>query len=137
VLSFLLNPSSDSAAKLTEMVAWTAGRAIHMMTRVLAVKVHGSGFFQQPRNFPKQVLDHSIVLGCITSAATHLMRPDTGQLLPPSPLDEQHLNEWRETADYAATILALLGGVVGLETGFLSPLLGESRLLHLAQCALW
>jgi hypothetical protein len=127
-LSFLEHPSGGQiVTPLThiQFVAQTAGLIIHVMLKVLAITVHGSGVYQQPKNFPKQMLERSIVLDRMTTAATYLMHPSIGQLLPPSPLHGQHLNEWRETADYAATTLAVLAGTVDLETGFTSPLLGE------------
>jgi hypothetical protein len=96
-----------------------------MMTAVLAINVHGPEYFQQPKKFPQQMLDRSLVLDRITIVGIAQVQPSTGQWLPPSPLDWQHLNEWRETADYAATTLAMLAGIVGMEAGFGSPLLGE------------
>jgi hypothetical protein len=117
---------------LLQVVTNAVGSSIQLMNRVLAINVHGSDIFQQPKQFPKQVLDRSMVLDRITTAARSQLHPCYRQLLPPSLLDRQHLNEWRETADYGATTLALLGGIFSFETGFKSPLLGGSQLAQSA-----
>jgi hypothetical protein len=130
MMSFLENASGSRLvahpANLNRLVADAVRSIIQYMNMVLAVNVHGSDVFQKPISFPKQMLHSSFVLECITSTAAAGVHPGTGQLLPPSPLDGQHLNEWRETADYAATTLSLVAGIVDLETGFKSPLLGGS-----------
>jgi hypothetical protein len=118
-----------------QVVSNVVGSALSMMNTVLAINVHGSDIFQQPKQFPKQVLDRSFLLRCITIAGRIPAQAVMRQLLPPSPLDEQHLDEWREAADYAATTLSMLAGIVGLETGFKSPLLGESQLAVLVSAS--
>jgi hypothetical protein len=131
VLSFIENPSGGkclSPLAIISLMSETVGSAIQLMNRVLATNVHGPDYFQQPKKFPQQMLDRGFVLNCITTAGETHVQPATGQLLPPSPLDGQHLNEWRETADYAATTLSMLAGIVDLETGSFSPLLGESHI---------
>jgi hypothetical protein len=128
MLSFLANPQGGLIGHLNRQVSQMIGSAIQLTTTNLAVNVHGSDFYQQPRNFPKQMRDRSTVLNNITSAGAHPVRACTEQSLPSSPLDRQHLNKWREAADYAATLQAVIAGTVGLETGFKSPLLGGSKL---------
>jgi hypothetical protein len=129
MLSFYENPSDvnvivSEPAALIHAVAETVSSAIEELSMVLAVNVHGQRIFQQPKQFPKQMLERSGVLYDITRAGLFRVDSVLRELLPPSPLDGQHLNEWRETADYAATTLAVLAGIVDLETGFHSPLLG-------------
>jgi hypothetical protein len=124
VLLFLGHPTGDdffNPLALMRMLAHTVATTNQMMNRVLVVNVHGPGFFQHPKEFPKQMLDRSFLLKCITSGPHEV-------LLPASPLDWQHFNEWREAADYAATTLSMLAGIIDLEAGFKSPLLGESQL---------
>jgi hypothetical protein len=132
VLSFLENPTSGTVNHPLFFITWvtgTVGAAIAEMNMLLMINVHGSETFQQPRNFPKQMLEHSFVLNRITCAGSTQAHP-TGQKLPPAPLDGQHLSEWREAADYAATTLAVLAGIVDLETSsFKSPLLGGFRMV--------
>jgi hypothetical protein len=131
VLSFLENPKGDDILlplAITQVVTNAVGASIQWMNRVLLINVHGPGVLQQPKEFPQQVLKRSFLLRCITTAGTFQMEPSTRQLLPPSPVNGQHLNEWRETADYSATTLAMLAGIVDLETGFKSPLLGEIQM---------
>jgi hypothetical protein len=111
---------------LIQLVAQAVGSALRLIPMALAINVHGPHIFQQPKNFPQQMLDRSAVLRCLTRAANAHVHPFSATLLPPSPLDEQHLDEWKETADYAVNILALLAGIVDLETGFRSPLIGGS-----------
>jgi hypothetical protein len=130
VLSFIENPSGGkclSPLAIISLMSETVGSAIQLMNRVLATNVHGPDYFQQPKKFPQQMLDRGFVLNCITTSGDSLLHPSTGQLLPPSPLDGQHLNEWREAADYAATTLSMLAGFIDLDTGFKSPLLGGCR----------
>jgi hypothetical protein len=130
MLSFFEDPSNcvGDPAGLMHMVAETVGSAVQQVSAALAVNVHGRHTFLQPKRFPGRMLHRSHVLYQITSAGTAHARAPNGELLPPSPLDGQHLIEWRETADYAATTLSMVAGIVDLETGFKSPLLGGSKI---------
>jgi hypothetical protein len=121
-----VNLATDSV-NLISMVAGTVDSVVQLMNTVLAVNVHGQSIFQQPKEFLIPMMERSRVLYDIIKVAVLRVHPSTRQSLPPSPLDSQHLNEWRETADYAATTLAMLAGIVDLETGFHSPLLGGSK----------
>jgi hypothetical protein len=111
MLSFYQNPSSvrlvNGPLTLYQLVADTAGQTIQLMNRVLAVNVHGSHVLEPPLQFPEQMPGLSFVLDCITAAGTTQVNSFTHGLLPTSPLDGRHLNEWRETADYAATTLVM------------------------------
>jgi hypothetical protein len=127
VLTFLENPSGGNCVdplSVLRVVAGAVGSSISMMNMVLAINVHGSGFFQQPQEFPQQMLDRSIVLKRTTTSGAFQADPCVSHILPPSPLDGQHLDEWREAADYAATRLSMLAAIVDLEATFKSPLLG-------------
>jgi hypothetical protein len=102
LLSFLQKPSGDTyldPLKCMQRVAQTADAPIQLMYTVLAINVHGQSFFQQPKKFPRQMRGLNIVLDGITSGGALQVNPNTRQTLPPSPLDGQHLKEWRETAD--------------------------------------
>jgi hypothetical protein len=129
MLCFLEVPAGGTSVTplyIHQLFANTVCASIKLMNMLLVVNVHGSDTFQKPKKFSQQVLEASLVLKCVSDAASTLLHPSTAEMLPPSPLDEQHLKEWRETADYAATTLVMLAGMVDLETSFKSPLLGGS-----------
>jgi hypothetical protein len=104
------------------------------MNNVLAINVHGAQIFQEPKQFPKAMRKDSMVLRQLVECAEKHMHPLARLLLPPSDSDWQHLSEWRATADYAATTLSMVAGIVDLETGFKSPLLGEPKNSQYLQC---
>jgi hypothetical protein len=130
VLSFLEKYAADAVMNplaLVQAISDIVGGAIVLMNNVLAINALGAQHFQPPKEFPETMPEGSIVLRSILSAAKHRMHPSRALLLPPSDDDWSHLMEWRDTADYAATTLAMVAGIVDMDTGFKSPLLGESN----------
>jgi hypothetical protein len=131
MLSFLEDPVENDLVdplSFVQLMSSTVGITIQPMITVLAINVHGADVFEEPKKFPKHMLN--IVLKHITTAGKAHAHPKTALMLPPSPLDGQHLEEWKEAADYAATTLAMVVGIVDIETGFKSPfnLAGERQL---------
>jgi hypothetical protein len=127
MLSFLENPMWELLDPLTfmQMLSDTTGTAIQLLNKLLLINVQGQDYFLGPRkDYPTHMLDSNIVLGALITAAQAQALPSTALMLPPADSDEQHLQKWRRTADYAAKAMAMVAGIVGLDTGYQSPLLG-------------
>jgi hypothetical protein len=126
MLSFLENPTGELIDPLSVMNLLSAATdsAIRLLTQGLAINVHGQDYFLPLKEYPTHMLDSNMVLGALVSAARNQVHPSTALMLPPAASDEQHLQEWRRTADYAAKAMAMMAGIVDLETGYESPLLG-------------
>jgi hypothetical protein len=119
VLSWVQSiPKSSSGAqpdRTATLVCDVLMSAVETAVLLLSLNVHGPKCLHTPAFQQREGIQHSVLLAQLVAKTADHSALARRHLLPPAPIDSQHLQEWLQVADYAATALVTMSSVLGLE----------------------